>query len=244
MIYGKVRMSTKRGRKKRKSNSYSIHDDPPAKEKKQNKFSNTHIIIELPIKLSDINGVSYSGNDNVTPYNDLGNSNKIIPTKINFKSKKFCPKKTSLRCYHCTYHFNSLLCSIPIKYVKGTFYVYGCFCSFECALAYLLDKNNIHKKEEKISLLYLLHKEMNNLDKIVKIKPAPPKETLVDYGGTLTIEEFRKSNINYNTEYNICIPPMIPISHKIEHINTKDCFYTNKETRAPGGPIGNLNDFF
>ena len=49
----------------------------------------------------------------------------------------------------------------------------------------------------------------------IKIKLAPPRETLKIFGGFLTIEEFRK-NFLMNREYHVVVPPMIPLVSKIE----------------------------
>ena len=41
----------------------------------------------------------------------------------------------------------------------------------------------------------------------MKIKFAPPRESLIKFGGSLTIEEFRSSNNSYNKKIkNICYP--------------------------------------
>ena len=50
------------------------------------------------------------------------------------------------------------------------------------------------------------------------IKISPPKETLKDYGGTLTINQFRRNGCMIK-EYSICVPPMVPIIPVVEESN-------------------------
>ena len=94
-------------------------------------------------------------------------------------------------CFWCTCQFDNPPIFIPKGYVNNQIEVYGCFCSPECAVAYL--------KREKIdtSTLWERYSMLNNVySKIYKyeknIKPAPdPYYTLEKYYGNLTIEEYR-----------------------------------------------------
>ena len=200
------------------------------------------LIICLPITLESLKKIDFSSNDvtynqkennnHIVAYNSsnsfttfnpmrqqnvkVNKTNTVMPHEYNMNNKSSWVKTTSIKCYHCTYNFNGMPYSIPYKYIKDTYYVYGNFCSFECAYAYLLS-HNIPKKEESISLLFLLNRDMFKLDKVTDIIPAPNKEVLIDYGGTMTIDEFRKSKVN--KYYTICIPPIESISHQVEEYN-------------------------
>jgi uncharacterized membrane protein len=55
-----------------------------------------------------------------------------------------------------------------------------------------------------------LYKKIYN-DKNIKIKLAPPKQTLKIFGGHLSIKEFRINNTNYANTYKIIIPPLVSI---------------------------------
>jgi len=73
----------------------------------------------------------------------------------------------------------------------------GIFCSFNCCLAYIQSaenkKNPMYKFSE--SLLLKLFSEINEEknEKEDEIMPAPHWRTLNDFGGNLTIEQFRES---------------------------------------------------
>jgi hypothetical protein len=72
---------------------------------------------------------------------------------------------------------------------NGGYVVYACFCSPECALAYLMnDRLDTSVKFERCQMLNAMHGKTN-----VSIKPAPnPQYTLSKFYGNLTIQEYRK----------------------------------------------------
>ena len=72
---------------------------------------------------------------------------------------------------------------------SGGYVVYACFCSPECALAYLMnDRLDTSVKFERCQMLNAMHGKTN-----VSIKPAPnPQYTLSKFYGNLTIQEYRK----------------------------------------------------
>jgi hypothetical protein len=81
--------------------------------------------------------------------------------------------------------------SIQIEVSEKNYYlVDGIFCSFNCVLAFIKENNtNVLYKES----LYLLKCLYNSLyqENIKKLTPAPHWRLLKDFGGNLTIEEFR-----------------------------------------------------
>jgi hypothetical protein len=100
---------------------------------------------------------------------------------------------------------------LPCDYKNDTFKVFGVFCSPECAASYNFDDvNSGCDIWERYSLLNLLYKKIYN-DKNIKIKLAPPKQTLKIFGGHLSIKEFRINNTNYANTYKIIIPPLVSI---------------------------------
>lgn len=154
-------------------------------------------------------------------------TNKIYENKLSFvlssTGKKVTIKKTNIRCWWDSYPFDNLPCFLPELYHNGTYHVTGCFCSFNCALAY----NLYHLKDSKIyfrkSLAYKLYRELHGLtaDDKVNIKEAPPKEILADYGGdkSMTINTYRQNFIFLNKEYLVFIPPIKPINMIVEERN-------------------------
>ena len=127
-------------------------------------------------------------------------------------------------CWWCSHSFDSVPVGLPNKYCpkQKKFYLYGCFCSFNCAHSYNLDIKD-YKVWERYALLNyikkIIYKNTNNTDNLIKpIISAPPKEVLKVYGGELSIEEYRNSSISIPKEYYHLLPPMIPIFSVVEEI--------------------------
>jgi hypothetical protein len=75
---------------------------------------------------------------------------------------------------------------------NGGYTVYGCFCSPECALAYLMNEGvDTSVKFERCHMLNAMYGRALNYDK--SIKPAPnPQYILNKFYGNLSIQEYRK----------------------------------------------------
>ena len=132
----------------------------------------------------------------------------------------------TLVCWNCCSNFNSSdKREIPIKYENEVFHVYGTFCSFECGGRYLLNNYNGSELWEKISLLNIYYNiSTNNYN---RLKVAPPVLYLKQFGGDLTIDEYRK-----NTSYSDCIvnlPAIIPIHNTYHKFDAKIKQSDNKD---------------
>ena len=95
-------------------------------------------------------------------------------------------------CFWCTCDFDNPPIYIPKYELEGSYHVYGCFCSPECACAYLFKEPQLSSsaKFERYSLLNYMYCKIYNYKK--NIKPAPvPFYTLDKYYGNLTIQEYR-----------------------------------------------------
>ncbi len=71
----------------------------------------------------------------------------------------------------------------------------GIFCSFNCCLAYINENRKQYEYQYSEFLLYNIYSSLFN-NKIERIIPAPHWRLLQDYGGNLSINEFRN---NFNT---------------------------------------------
>ena len=145
------------------------------------------------------------------------NLKTILFEFIDGNNRNKWPLSVKINCLWCCHTFRNIPIGIPEKYVKNKFYVYGNFCSFNCAAAHIFDSNTASiEKWEKYSLLNLLFKNLLNDDNLPKITLAPPKETLKIFGGFYIIEEFRAATSIERRTFNIVNPPMISIVPKIE----------------------------
>ena len=114
-------------------------------------------------------------------------------------------------CWNCCHKFENNTFGMPIKYTNSIVYIYGYFCSLECASRYAFD--NFSNNLEIYSLINLYYNVSNNTIG-EKIHLAPEKLLLKNFGGNMDIEDYRKT-FKTNTIFNISIPPIIPINHDI-----------------------------
>ena len=94
-------------------------------------------------------------------------------------------------CFWCTYDFDNPPIYIPKHFIKGSYHVYGCFCTPECATAHLMDENiDSSSKFERYHLINNIYSKIYDYKK--NIKPAPNPFYLLDkYYGNLSIQEYR-----------------------------------------------------
>ena len=94
-------------------------------------------------------------------------------------------------CFWDTCEFDNPPVYIPKQCINGIINVYGCFCSTECAVAYLMEENiDSSTKFERYHELNHIYAKIYNYKK--NIKPAPNPYYMLDkYYGNLTIQEYR-----------------------------------------------------
>lgn len=167
---------------------------------------------------SSNNSNSYSKNENsissISIKNDLL-ENDIIIQKDNIKKGYFqmfnyfedWVEKTNIKCWWCCHYFDTLPIGCPVKYDSkiNKFRVKGIFCSFACMLAYARNTKGIEYKQYLIKFLY--KKLTGSQYDDILYKEAPSRYTLKEFGGHLTIDEFRKLS-NEHTFYKMIEYPM------------------------------------
>jgi hypothetical protein len=114
---------------------------------------------------------------------------KLKQLEHNLHINNISDKKSA--CFWCTYEFDNPPVYIPKHFIKETYNVYGCFCSPECATAYLMEENiDSSSKFERYYLINHIYAKIYNYNK--NIKPAPNPYYLLDkYYGNLSIQEYR-----------------------------------------------------
>lgn len=114
-------------------------------------------------------------------------------------------EKTNIKCWWCCHNFDTVPLGMPVYYnhkIKK-FSVRGIFCSFSCMLSYSNNTTGIVPKKYLINYLY---KKLTGVFGI-NFKEAPSKYTLKEFGGLLSIEEFRKLSTE-NKSYKMIEYPM------------------------------------
>lgn len=216
--------------------------------------SNANVIVHLKCRLIDLVNNDNDSSDNIikpesiSNYSDVNtyeyvnhkkeiDDSKNIHEKVknlqkNLQNNIIC--ETTSSCFWCTYNFNNIPISIPKYEIENTYHVYGCFCSPECSVAYLMNENIDESiKFERYQLVCYIYSKIYNYKE--NIRPAPnPHYTLKKFFGNLTIDEYRKlSRSNPSTHHLYIIDKPIfreiPELHiEIKHNNTFDYNTSNQ----------------
>jgi len=96
-----------------------------------------------------------------------------------------------LVCWWCVHSLPQLPCiHLPTRYddKRDRFETKGNFCSWQCAKAWALDQNSARSGEIQMILMMMRRRAIGRYE---PLWPAPKREALKIFGGTMTIEEFR-----------------------------------------------------
>ena len=100
------------------------------------------------------------------------------------------PFSTDIHCWHCTEQFENAPAVAPVEWntQKEAWTAEGCFCSWACALRWLMDSDRTFLVTRRIMHLHRLARKFGHVGRVVA---APPRLMLRKYGGTLDISAFR-----------------------------------------------------
>ena len=156
--------------------------------------------------LNNNNNDNYNNNNNINDDNDVDmydeeyySKNKENDIRDVWKKLKILQHNLHINnisnkksaCFWCTFDFDNPPIYIPKHFIKGSYHVYGCFCTPECATAHLMDENiDSSSKFERYHLINNIYSKIYDYKK--NIKPAPNPFYLLDkYYGNLSIQEYR-----------------------------------------------------
>jgi hypothetical protein len=127
----------------------------------------------------------------------------------NTSEVKTIPMKSDAACFWCCHTFVHRPVVLPIRDTGEHLLVMGNFCCPECACAYLFDmRQDAHTRWEQQALLHRVYSEACGG---TVIHPAPHRTLLTMFGGTLTIEQYRKLIRSHSVRVDIHLPPMVSI---------------------------------
>ena len=134
---------------------------------------------------------------------------KRVTTKKIVSDTKCIENTRKLRCYNCHHVFEGKSFFLPINYCDklDRFKLYGNFCSPNCVKSFCLNSKNFGSK---IHLIGQFYRKLFGAE--FRINPAPSIYNLIEYGGEMTIEQFRNSSYK-NDKY-----IMSSISSKVIYI--------------------------
>ena len=114
------------------------------------------------------------------------------------------PRTTTIACWHDCHPFDTTPIPIPKHTrvesgnggVSTTFTVYGVFCSCNCAVAYILERNTYDQQNLLLRFRQMMLDVFNvTSDEVFAFEPAPPRIFLQLFGGHLHIDEFRRRSL-------------------------------------------------
>ena len=135
------------------------------------------------------------------------------------------PEKTDVCCWWCCHKFDTVPTCIPALYSleKRFFEVFGIFCSWNCAKAYVQSGYSSDSSEQLMWMRILAQEVFGcNID---ELNAAPPRIFLTMFGGHLSIDEFRKKSHVATTA--LLHPPLVSYPMVLQELQT-----------APGLPAG------
>lgn len=96
-------------------------------------------------------------------------------------------------CWWCCHSFEGTPLSMPYKYDdrRNKFYTAGNYCSWSCVKSHAIDKYGCTIGSRVCGNVVMMRKKMFN--QIGPVKPAPNRFALKEFGGDMTIEEFREN---------------------------------------------------
>jgi len=157
-------------------------------------------------KLQDeINTKSEHPADSMTSAHKCINVKKVSTKIVSIDNNIAFAEKTKIACWWCTHNFDTISKHIPEKYHDGKYYVFGNFCQYECALAYIL-KDDEYKMPTRVSLIKRLYAEL--YDTMEPLCAAAPKEILEKFGGPVTIETYRNTKVMKMKDYKMIMAPI------------------------------------
>lgn len=153
----------------------------------------------------------------------LSTYNTIKPSNIHYhcvqvayadNGKIFVPTLTDLACWWCDHKFNNLPVYLVNYYRNGIYYIFGNFCSFNCALKHNVKMLKDFKCDTRKALTLSLRSKITGESGPVKL--AGDREELKSKGGKISIEKFRDGFSTLSIDMKMSMPPMIPLVHVIE----------------------------
>lgn len=130
---------------------------------------------------------------------------------------------TPLHCWWCTCSFAWTPYAIPLSRDRdtGNYNTTGSFCTPECCAAYIF--GNAHGKHaggDPWKQYELLHRMVTKVvqEVTVRIKLAPPRETLDKFGGPYSVAKYRRLLNDYRVDVRITMPPVNPLGGVTEEV--------------------------
>lgn len=144
-------------------------------------------------------------------------------------------------CWHCCHAFATQPLPMPIAYDdrRDSFAVMGTFCSWACMKAFNFESKS-YLSAVNANIITLFHKKCTG--RLGGIRPAPPRITLREFGGRMSIEEFRAAS-NNPVEYVVLPPRMVEHEVVVTERATAAATRTRQNAARPPPDLAAVVDF-
>ena len=155
-----------------------------------NSISNNSISNSINNNNEQVENNEHNNNNNNNNLMNESISAKLKELTTNLHTNNISYQKSA--CFWCTYDFDNPAIFIPKHEINEIYNCYGCFCSPECATAFLFKEHiDTSTRFERYHLINHIYCKIYGYTK--NVKPAPdPFYLLNKYYGNLTIQEYRQ----------------------------------------------------
>jgi len=161
----------------------------PAKKLKKKEQVNIENLPEGANKNTIVQSIS-SALENKGISKELGKHQGVIHISEGYKKKIYMSRPTSstVHCYFCRQSAGPAFIGNPVR-MKGTKYIIeGCFCSFNCLLAYQQEQTSVKYRECGL-LTHYLYREL--FQQPMKLTSSKSWKLLQEYGGQLSLKQWK-----------------------------------------------------
>jgi len=168
----KVRPVAKPVKKLKKKETVSIENIPEG--------SNKNTIVQTISSALENKGIS----------KEMGKHQGVIHISEGYKKKIYMSRPTSndVHCYFCRQSAGPTFIGNPIRMKGSKYMIEGCFCSFNCLLAYQQEQTSVKYRECGL-LTHYLYREL--FQQPMKLSSSKSWKLLQDYGGELSLKQWR-----------------------------------------------------
>lgn len=184
-----------------------------------------------PISNTNYTPVGSSIQTNSSKIEDMNNEMSLVTVSELVDSE--WKEHVNIKCWWCCHHFDCTPIGIPMKYQLSIdkFVVKGIFCGFPCMCAFV-DNSKEYSAIKLKSLIKHMYNRLTGGSLSDTIIPALPKETLVDFGGELTIETYREMS-RMKRVYRRIDYPLI-MRNNVIHLSEIEGIKNNERKRNAG----------
>lgn len=166
---------------------------------------------------------------------------RVVPAPHASPGARPWPAATDQWCWHCCHPFSTQPLPMPMRHDsrRDVFHVGGTFCSWACMKTHNWESSS-HLKTVIVNNISLFHWRCTGT--LGRIRPAPPKQALAVFGGTMSIEEFRAAS-DAPVEYTILPDNMVHHHQVVQEVNARRLAVVAAAAKRPPPDLAAMVNF-